>query len=54
MLDELDDVKTKGFREKVDYAIVKPIIWLKYKLGLGLPTSDLALELHKPIRTKFN
>lgn len=53
MLHELDKVKTKGFREKVDYAIVKPIIWLKYKLGLGIPSIDLATELHKPIRTKF-
>jgi Phospholipase A2-like domain len=27
MLDELKAVKTKGFREKIDYATVKPIIW---------------------------
>jgi hypothetical protein len=53
MLDDLKAIKTRGFREKVDYLLVKPVIWLKYKLGLGLPTSDLALELHKPITTKF-
>ena len=52
MLDELKAVKTKGFREKVDYALVKPVIWLKYKLGFGI-SDQLAIELHKPIRTKF-
>ena len=50
MLNELDNTKTKGIREKIDYAIVKPIIWLKHKLGLGL---EEAKELHKPIRKKF-
>jgi len=50
MLDELDAVKTKGIREKIDYAVVKPIIWIKHKLGLGLEEAE---ELHKPIRHKF-
>ena len=50
MLDELKKVKTKGIREKIDYAIVKPIIWIKYKLGLGLQE---AKELHKAITRKF-
>lgn len=31
MLNTLDNMKTKGWREKLDYAIVKPITWLKYK-----------------------
>ena len=54
MLDELNAIKTKGIREKIDYAIVKPIIWLKYKLGLGLYDNlHLAEELHKPIKHKF-
>ena len=48
MLDRLDALKTKGIREKIDYAIVKPVIWTKQKLGLGV-----AEELHKPIRHKF-
>ena len=52
MLDELKSLKTKGIREKIDYAVVKPIIWLKHKLGLGLDAS-LAEELLKPIRHKF-
>ena len=49
MLDDLKAVKTKGLREKIDYALVKPVIWLKHKLGLGLE----AEELLKPIRHKF-
>jgi hypothetical protein len=45
MLDELNALKTKGFREKLDYATVEPIIWLKYKLGLVI-SNQLATELH--------
>jgi len=52
MLDELKALKTKSVREKIDYAVVKPIIWLKHKLGLGFDPS-LAEELLKPIRHKF-
>jgi len=52
MLDELKVLKTKGVREKLDYADVKPIIWLKHKLGLGFDPSS-ADELLKPIRHKF-
>lgn len=48
MLNNLSNMKTRNFREKVDYALVKPIIWTKYKLGLGIEE-----ELHKPIRHKF-
>lgn len=51
MLNRLNAVRTRGVREKVDYALVKPVIWLKYKLGLGLSTE--ASELHTPIRRKF-
>ena len=50
MLEELNNIKTNGFREKLDYISVKPIIWMKHKLGLGL---EEAKELHKPIRHKF-
>lgn len=54
MLDELNNTKTKGFREKLDYLLVKPVIWLKHKLGLGIEDGLLlAEELHKPIRHKF-
>lgn len=62
MLDNLNSIKTKGIREKIDYALVKPVIWIKHKLGLGLTdpqerTSEfqqaLSSELHAPIRRKF-
>lgn len=54
MLDELNAIKFKNFRERLDYALVKPIIWLKYKLGLGLHDNlHLAQELHKPVTRKF-
>ena len=58
MLDRLDALKTKGIREKIDYVLVKPVIWSKYKLGASLSRSrglgvDIATELHKPIRHKF-
>ena len=49
MLNRLDKMKTKNLREKIDYAVVKPVIWTKYKLGALLE----AEELHKPIRHKF-
>jgi len=52
MLDELKALKTKGNWEKIDYAIVKPIIWLKHKRGLGFDPF-LAEELLKPIAHKF-
>jgi len=52
MLDELKVLKTKSVREKIDYAVDKPIFWLKHKLGLGFDPS-LAEELLKPIRHKF-
>jgi len=39
MLDELKALKTKSVREKLDYAVVKPIIGLKHKLGLGFDPS---------------
>ena len=33
MLDNLSSIKTKGVREKIDYLLVKPVIWIKHKLG---------------------
>lgn len=50
MLTNLDKMKTKGIREKLDYLVVKPVIWLKHKLGLGIEEAE---ELHKPIKHKF-
>ena len=31
MLDNLNATKNLNFREKIDYALVKPVIWMKYK-----------------------
>ena len=50
MLDELNATKNLGFREKTYYAMVKPTIWTKYKLVVGV---EEATELHKPITIKF-
>lgn len=50
MLDKLNATKNLGLRQKLDYAVVKPIIWSKYKLGLGI---EEATELHKQIKRKF-
>jgi len=48
MLTELNEVKTNVLREKSDYLLVKPIIWIKHKLGLGIIDNiQLAKELHK-------
>jgi len=52
LLDELKALKTKEVRDKLGYAVVMPIIWLKHKLGLCFDPS-LADELLKPIRHKF-
>ena len=35
MLDRLNALRTRGIREKIDYGLVKPVIWLKYKLGIN-------------------
>jgi len=54
MLNELNTVKTKGLREKLDYLLVKSVIWVKHKLGLGITDNiQLAKELHRPITRKF-
>jgi len=31
MLNELNEVKTNGLRERLDYLLVKPVIWIKCK-----------------------
>jgi len=54
MLTELKEVKTKELREKLDYLLVKPVIWIKHKLGLGIIDNiQIAKELHRPITRKF-
>src|ERR1044071_2658472 len=58
MIEELNDMKPTGLRERFDRAFVKGIIGTKVKLGLGNKKSDgpfeqLAEELHKPVKRKF-
>ena len=54
MLEALDELDPKDIREKIDKKIVQGIIMSKNRLGWGIKwTSELADELHKPIRTKF-
>ena len=65
MVDELNKIPNPTFRERVERAIVKPILSTKANLGLGLASSDsksdlkvkwtdqLAEELHKPVVKKF-
>jgi len=65
MVDELNKIPNPTFRERVERAIVKPILATKANLGLGLASSDsksdlkvkwtdqLAEELHKPVVKNF-
>ena len=54
MLQELDVLEPKGIREKINRKLVRTIIGAKRKLGWGFEWSnELADELHKPIRKKF-
>ena len=43
----------KSRREAVDRQLVRRIIGLKHKLGMGAWISQLADELHKPVRRRF-
>ena len=46
---------TKGRREKVDRHLVQCINGLKHRIGLGIHwTNQLANELHKPVRRRFD
>ena len=40
-------------RETVDKQLARSIIGLKHKLGMGAWSSQLADELHKPVRRRF-
>ena len=55
MLIELDLLEPKSIRERVDKSLVKGAISAKKRLGWGLIewSNELADELHKPIRKKF-
>ena len=55
MLAELNVLVPKGRREKVDRQLVRSIIGLKHRLELGMHlTNQLANELHKPVRRRFD
>ena len=54
MLPELNALVPKGRRENVDRQLVRSIIGLKHRLGLGIWTNQLANELHKPVRRRFD
>ena len=53
MLAELNTLVPKSRRGAVDRQVVRSIIGLKHKLGMGLWSSQLADELHKPVRKRF-
>ena len=53
MLDDLNALVPRGIREKVDRQLVRGIIGMKHRLGVGIWSSQLADELHKPVRKRF-
>ena len=54
MLNELEVLKPKDMRERIDKRLVKSLIGTKRKLGLGIEWTDpLTDELHKPVRKHF-
>ena len=54
MLAELNTLVPKGRREKVDRLLVRSLVGLKHKLGTGVWSNQLANELHKPVRRRFD
>ena len=55
MLAQLNTLVPKGRREKVDRQMVRSIIGLKHRLGLGVHwTNQLANEHHKPVGRRFD
>ena len=55
MLAELNALVPKGRRKKVDRELVRSIIGLKHRLGLGIHwTNQLANDLQKPVRRRFD
>ena len=55
MLAELSALVPEGSREKVDRQLVRGIIGLKHRMGLGIDWGNqLANELNKPVRIRFD
>ena len=55
MLAKLNALVPKGRREKVDRQLVRSIIGLKHRMGVCIHwTNQLANELHKPVRRRFD
>ena len=52
MLAELNTLVPKGRRENVDRLLVRTIIGLKHRLGMGVWSNQLANKLHKPVRRR--
>ena len=53
MLVELNALTPRGRRETVNRQLVRGIIGLKHSLGMGMWSSQLADELHKQVRRRF-
>ena len=54
MLAELNALAPRGRREKVDRQLVRGMIGLKHRLGMGVHwSSQLADQLHKPARKRY-
>ena len=52
---ELKRLVPEGRREKMNRQLVRSIIGLKHRMGLGIDWSNqLANELHKPARRRFD
>ena len=55
MLAELNTLVPKGRPEKVDGQLVRNLIGLKHRMGLGTYwTNQLANVLHKPVRRRYD
>ena len=53
MLKELKGIYNPTLRERLDKSIVSKLNRTKVKFGMGAKKKDLAQELHKPVRSKF-
>ena len=55
MLAELSALIPEGRREKVDRQLVRSIIGLRHRMGMGIYwTNQLPNEIHKPVRRQFD
>ena len=55
MLAELNALVPEARCEKVDRQLVRSIIGLKHRMGLGIDWSNqLVNDLHKPVRRRFD